>query len=132
MAGTMRTAVALAILLAALTMASVLVAAAALRAPSTDLAARPPVDAYCDDAFTLRASGTLTWLSLEGGMWEFNAGGALYDLAGVERFLPSERLAWLQGHAGTGIPATVEGVAEPCLATIHMRGIVVRVTEMEA
>ncbi len=128
----MRTPVVLAVLLAALTTAGVLLAAAALKAPSTDLAPGPPAGAYCDDAFLLRAPGTLTWLTLEGGMWEFDAGGALYDLHGVERFLSSERVAWLQGHPGTGIPATVAGVAEPCLGSIHMRGVIVQLTELRA
>jgi len=127
----MRTAVAFA-LLAAMLMAVGIFAAAASREPSADLFPRPPVDATCDDAFFVRASGTLTWLTLEGGMWEFDSGGTLYDLEGVDRFLPAERVAWFVDHPGTGVPAVIEGVAEPCLATYHMRGVVVRVTWMAA
>ena len=101
------------------------------RSPAKDLFLPLRVGAYCDDAFILRATGGLAWLALEGGMWEFAADGHLYDLSGVERFLPADLVAFLQDHPGTHLTASVEGIAEPCLATFHMHGIVVRVTALE-
>jgi len=125
----MRTAVAF-VLLAVLLMATGVLAVAAFQKPRADLFMRPPVDAICDDAYFVRESGTLTWLTLEGGMWEFNADGTVYDLDGAGRFLTAEQAAWLVDHPGTGVPATVEGIAEPCIPTVHMHGVVLRVTWM--
>jgi len=126
----MRTLVAFAIVASALFVVGV--AAAAILEPKRDLFLPPPARAYCEDAYFLRAKGTLTWLTLEGGMWAFRTGGESYDLEGVGRLLSAERIAWLQGHEGTGVPAGVEGVAEPCLATFHMNGVVVRLTVLDA
>ena len=61
-------------------------------------------------------------------MWEFESGGVVYDLEGADRFLSTEQAAWLVDHPGTGIPITVEGIAEPCIATVHMHGVVLHVT----
>ena len=127
----MRTIVAFAVVAAALMATGLLMASAVLDRPAKDLFLPLRAGAYCDDAFVMRETGGLAWLTLEGGMWEFSVGGKLYDLYGVERFLPADRVAWLQDHPGTHVPATVEGIAEPCLATFHMRGVVVRVTALE-
>ena len=127
----MRTLLAFVAVAAVLMTIGTVVAAVALAAPSKDLFLPPRVKGICDDAFVLRADGGVAWLTLEGGMWEFAADGRLYDLSGVERFLPADLVAFLQDHPGTHLLVSLEGVAEPCLATFHMRGVVVRVTALE-
>jgi hypothetical protein len=128
--GTMRTLAAFAALMAVLMAVGVIAASAVLQRPPRDLFLPPPGTAECDDAYVVRATGGLAWLSLEGGMWEFAANGELYDLYGVERFLSQERVEWLRDHEGTHVPVMMEGIAEPCLATFHMRGVAVRVTAL--
>jgi len=108
------------------------VTAAAFLQPRRDLFLRPPPEgAQCQDAYVLHATGSLAWLTLEGGMWEFTTAGDVYDVEGVELFLPPTQVAQLQSQPGTGVPARVEGVVEPCLATFHMHGVVLRVTALD-
>ncbi len=132
MASAMRTLLAMAALMAVLMGVGVAAAAVFLGPPEKDLFLPPPADVACPDAYRLRAAGTLAWLELEGGMWDFHAGDGMYDLYGVEDRLAGDRVAQLQAHPGTYLPAIVAGVVEPCLATFHMHGVVLRVSTITA
>jgi len=128
----MRTVVAFVVVAAALFAIGSVTAAAFLQ-PRRDLFLPPPPEgARCEDAYVLHASGTLAWLTLEGGMWEFRTAGDVYDLYGVDPFMTSTQVSQLQSRPGTGVDARVEGIVEPCLATFHMHGVVLRVTALDA
>ena len=127
----MRTAVALAgVLVASLFVGSI--AAASLPGPAGRELVHPPADiAQCSTAYRLRASGLFAWLDLEGGMWDFHVYGEMYDLYGVEGRLSAGKIAYLRGHPGRYVPATVEGIVEPCLFTTHQHGAPTLVTSIE-
>ena len=126
----MRTAVAFAVVAVVLFATGALGAFVALDRPPKDSALSGRGSENCDK-YALRATGGLAWLRLEGGMWEFNSDDTVYDLYGVETYLPADGIAWLQDHEGSQVPATLEGVVNPCAATYHMRGFPVQVTAVD-
>jgi len=90
-----------------------------------------PGNNLAEEDYWLRAVGTISFITLEGGMFEFivykGATFELYDLSGVKEVVSPQIYELLINHPDKGYPAYVEGLVKPGAITFHMHG---RLTEV--
>ncbi len=78
------------------------------------------------------ASGKVQYLTLEGGMFEFEDNdGNIYDLYGVEDVLSQDEYQLLIEHPDTQYNAKLSGWVKHFTATYHMHGTPVDVTSLD-
>ena len=78
------------------------------------------------------ASGKVQYITLEGGMFEFEDNdGNIYDLYGVEDVLTEEEYQLLIDNVGTQYNAKLSGWVKHFTATYHMHGTQVDVTSLD-
>ena len=76
--------------------------------------------------YWLKSVGTISFITLEGGMFEFvvykGETFKLYDLYGVKEVVSPQIYELLISHPDEGYPAYVEGLVKPDMLTCHMHG----------
>ncbi len=76
--------------------------------------------------YWLKSVGTISFITLEGGMFEFvvyiGETFELYDLSGVKEVVSPQIYELLISHPDEGYPAYVEGLVKPDMLTVHMHG----------
>jgi hypothetical protein len=79
-----------------------------------------------EEDYWLKAVGTISFITLEFGMFEFvvytGETFELYDLFGVKEVVSPQIYELLINHPDEGYPAYVEGLVKPDMLTCHMHG----------